>query len=135
MKYLLCFLLLPTIAFATSLDKKIASANAAIQSLPEYSCFREYYVWKSQLPWEKSGIRYVTTYMLIRKNEKGFLFAQSDSDCKKKTSCGYWIRSTTYADSFISSPIEVSKCPKYLTKQSVHKLLNTEYADEFNLDN
>jgi hypothetical protein len=134
MKYFIAFLLVPSFCFASSLDDAKDTANTFLKNLPEYSCFREVWTVKAELPWEIGGIRYDHAHMLIRKSEKGILFAQPVPDCQKRESCGYWIRSFTYESSFIHGKLEKTECPKKLNKKAMINLIKTEYKESIKLD-
>jgi hypothetical protein len=137
MKYLLLLILvLPNLASAKSLsyEERKDAANKVIKSFPEYTCFQENWTYKPQLPWEIGGTRHTKPHMLIRKSDKGLIFAQPVPDCEKGNSCGYWIRSFTWNEGFFFNSVERIECPAKLNKKFIQNLLETEYKDEFKLD-
>jgi hypothetical protein len=129
--FVLFFIMLPTLVIADAQKTKVA--HDFLANLPEYSCFQQYYYVIPLLPWELGGKKTDGPHMLIKKNEQGFLFAQRVPDCQKRTSCGYWIRSLTYENNFLSDNLEQIACPEGLTKSFVEQLIQKEYKNDINL--
>lgn len=119
---------------ASEMDERLAQTNQFISLAKEWTCYQEVYYVKKELPWEIGGKRVMGPHLLIKKNDKGYLFAQKVPDCKNgKNSCGYWIRSTTYKGGFQIGPMETVNCPKELSKEQVLKLIKEQYSDEVDL--